>query len=102
MEFILFGLIILFLVGISSDRTTRTPTQTFHTSSTNSAANIEKNKSQPSGANLKVAGSNAAISSWSWLKSAQDLFESHKDENAGKLTTAEAKLLDEWVKQAKK
>jgi ssDNA-binding Zn-finger/Zn-ribbon topoisomerase 1 len=55
MEFIIFGLIILFLVGISSDRTTRTPTQTFHTSSTNSTANIEKNQSQPVKSDLTEA-----------------------------------------------
>ena len=53
---------------------------------------------------LKLAESSRseALGTLQWLKSAQDLFESRKDENAGRLTTAEAKSLDEWVKQAKK
>lgn len=53
---------------------------------------------------LKLAESSRseALRTLQWLKSAQDLFESRKDENAGRLTTAEAKSLDEWVKQAKK
>ena len=64
MEIILFGLII-HLVGISSDRTTRAPTQTVNTTSKNSRATIKKDQSQPSEENLIEAGSRAAITSWS-------------------------------------
>jgi len=64
MEFILFGLIILFLVGVSSNRTTRTPTQTFYTSSTNSTGTIEKNLRQPIKSDLNEAGGHTASTSW--------------------------------------
>jgi len=52
--------------------------------------------------NLAESSRSESLATLQWLKSAQNLFESRKDENAGKLTTAEAKSLDEWVKQAKK
>ena len=50
---------------------------------------------------LAESSRSGALGTLQWLKSAQDLFESRKDESGGKLTAAEAKSLDEWVKQAK-